>query len=113
MISPDGRDGSAVIRQDAIVHRLQLGAGDTLAHEVQPSRGVWLQLITGELRCGGKTLRAGDGVSTEDTGSLAILASQPSEALLFDLGPFAGRRGGVRASPAAAPPPPDSRPAFG
>ena len=91
VISPDGRDGSAVIRQDAIVHRLQLGAGDTLAHDVQPGRGVWLQLISGELRLGSETLRAGDGVSTEDAGSFAIAASQPSEALLFDLGPFAGR----------------------
>ena len=91
VISPDGRDGSAVIRQDAIVHRLQLGAGDSLAHDVQPGRGVWLQLISGELRLGGETLRAGDGASTEDAGSLAIVAGQPSEALLFDLGPFAGR----------------------
>lgn len=91
VISPDGRDGSAVIHQDAIVHRLRLAAGDALAHDVQPGRGVWLQLISGELRLGGETLRAGDGVSTEDAGSLAIAASQPSEALLFDLGPFAGR----------------------
>lgn len=91
VISPDGRDGSAVIRQDAIVHRLRLCAGDTLAHAVQPGRGVWLQLIAGELRLGGETLRAGDGASTEDAGALAIAASQPSEALLFDLGPFAGR----------------------
>ena len=91
VISPDGRDGSAVIRQDAIVHRLRLCAGDTFAHDVQPGRGVWLQLIAGELRLGGETLRAGDGASTEDAGALAIAASQPSEALLFDLGPFVGR----------------------
>lgn len=91
VISPDGRDGSAVIHQDAIVHRLRLGAGDSVAHTVQQGRGLWLQLITGELRAGGETLRAGDGVSTEDAGTVTLTANQQVEALLFDLGPFAGR----------------------
>ncbi len=91
VISPDGRDGSAVIHQDAIVHRLRLRAGESAAHTVQPGRGMWLQLITGELRAGGDTLRAGDGASTEDAGPLTLTANQPVEALLFDLGPFAGR----------------------
>jgi hypothetical protein len=91
VISPDGRDGSAVIHQDAIVHRLRLRAGESVAHTVQPGRGLWLQLITGELRAGGETLRAGDGASTEDAGTLTLTANQPVEALLFDLGPFAGR----------------------
>ena len=91
VISPDGRDGSAVIHQDAIVHRLRLAAGDSVAHTVQQGRGLWLQLITGELRAGGETLRAGDGVSTEDAGTLTLTANQPVEALLFDLGPFAAR----------------------
>jgi hypothetical protein len=91
VISPDGRDGSAVIHQDAIVHRLRLRAGESVAHTVQQGRGMWLQLITGELRAGGDTLRAGDGASTEDAGPLTLTANQPVEALLFDLGPFAGR----------------------
>jgi redox-sensitive bicupin YhaK (pirin superfamily) len=91
VISPDGRDGSAVIHQDAIVHRLRLRAGESVAHTVQQGRGMWLQLITGELRAGGDTLRAGDGASTEDAGTLTLTANQPVEALLFDLGPFAGR----------------------
>jgi redox-sensitive bicupin YhaK (pirin superfamily) len=91
VISPDGRDGSAVIHQDAIVHRLRLRAGESVAHTVQQGRGAWLQLITGELRAGGDTLRAGDGASTEDAGTLTLTANQPVEALLFDLGPFAGR----------------------
>ena len=88
VISPDGRAGSAVIHQDVIVHRLRLAAGDQLPHTVAPGRGAWLQLITGELQVGGQTLRAGDGASTEDAGVLQLVASQPVEALLFDLGPF-------------------------
>jgi redox-sensitive bicupin YhaK (pirin superfamily) len=33
LISPDGRDGSATIHQDAFVHRVRLAASETLEHE--------------------------------------------------------------------------------
>ena len=87
VISPDGREGSAVIHQDAIVHRLRLATGDSITHSNAVGRGTWLQLITGELRVGDQTLRAGDGISTEDAGVLAFHANSAAEALLFDLGP--------------------------
>ncbi|MCC6409967.1 MAG: hypothetical protein IT453_22625 [Planctomycetes bacterium] len=34
----------------------------------------------------GTALAAGDGASTEDAGTLVLAASEPLEALLFDLG---------------------------
>ena len=37
-------------------------------------------------------LRPGDGVSTEDAGTLTLTAKEPVEALLFDLGPAPARR---------------------
>ncbi len=86
VISPDGRDGSATIHQDAVVHRIRLGAGDSLAHEVARGRGAWIQLITGRLRVGDAVLEPGDGASTEDAGILTLGADEPVEALLFDLG---------------------------
>ena len=92
VISPDGRDGSARIHQDAIVHRLRLQAGDSIVHTAGADRGTWLQLITGELDANGERLRPGDGASTEDAGALTLTAKGDVEALLFDLGPFAARR---------------------
>lgn len=86
VISPDGRDGSAVIHQDAIVHRLRLAAGEAIEHQVGPGRGAWLQVIRGTVRANEHELRAGDGASTEDAGTLRIAAAAPVEALLFDLG---------------------------
>jgi len=85
VISPDGRDGSAVIHQDAIVHRLRLAANDAVTHEVAPGRGAWIQLISGKLTIGDTELSPGDGVSTDDSGTLTITATDPVEALLFDL----------------------------
>jgi len=87
VISPDGRDGSAVIHQDAIVRRLRLPAGTGTSHTVAAGRGMWVQLITGELQVGEQRLQPGDGVSTEDAGTLTLTARGDVEALLFDLGP--------------------------
>ncbi|MCK5942264.1 MAG: pirin family protein, partial [Planctomycetes bacterium] len=53
VISPDGRDGSAVIHQDAIVRRLRLADGDRIEHEVADGRGMWVQVIHGELQVDG------------------------------------------------------------
>jgi redox-sensitive bicupin YhaK (pirin superfamily) len=86
VISPDGRDSSARIHQDAFVYRLLLSAGTTVTHALAPGRGAWLQLARGKLTVAGTTLHAGDGASTESPGPLELTALEPSEALLFDLG---------------------------
>ena len=86
VISPDGRDGSATIHQDAIVRRLRLTDGDEVTHEVAAGRGAWLQVIRGDVHVGDEVLRAGDGASTEAEGPLTMRAAGDVEALLFDLG---------------------------
>ena len=85
VISPDGRDGSAVIQQDAIVRRLKLRAGEGTSHTVAPGRGMWIQVATGALRVGDVALAQGDGAHAEDAGTVAITATADGEALLFDL----------------------------
>jgi len=85
VISPDGRDGSATIHQDADIYRIRLKGGETVSHELKPGRGAWLQIAEGALSCNGVALRAGDGASTEQPGTLTLTASRPTEAILFDL----------------------------
>jgi hypothetical protein len=85
LISPDGRDNSATIHQDADVWRVRLEAGASVSHELLEGRGVWLQVTRGALTLNGESLKAGDGASTEDHGTLAITAVEAVEALLFDL----------------------------
>ncbi len=85
LISPDGRDGSATIHQDADVYRLRLKAGETVTHELKSGRGAWLQVVAGELAFNGAELATGDGASTETPGRLTFTAKRPAEALLFDL----------------------------
>ncbi len=85
VISPDGRDGSATIHQDADIFRLLLKAGEQVTHELLPGRGAWLQVARGKLTLDGAAIEAGDGASTETAGSLTLVATSDAEALLFDL----------------------------
>jgi redox-sensitive bicupin YhaK (pirin superfamily) len=85
VISPDGRDHSATIAQDADVYRLRLKAGESVTHSLRAGRGAWLQVIRGSITLNGKHLEAGDAASVEQDEMLNLTASADSEALLFDL----------------------------
>lgn len=86
IISPDGRGGSATIRQEAEVYRIRIGAGQKVGHDLAAGRGAWLHVARGSLSLNGVPLAAGDGASATDAGRLEMLADEPAEALLFDLG---------------------------
>lgn len=85
VISPDGREGSATIQQDAAIYRLRLQTGATLTHELRSGRGAWLQIADGEMSLNDTVLATGDGASTEVPGILQFRANRPTQALLFDL----------------------------
>jgi hypothetical protein len=85
VISPDGRDGSAGIQQDAEIYRILLEPGQSLQHEVREGRGVWLQIAEGSLVLNGITLSTGDAAATEESGTLTLTANSRTNALIFDL----------------------------
>ena len=86
IISSDGRDGSALIHQDADVYRVRLNPGEAVDHELRSGRGLWLQVISGPVRLNGEELFSGDAGSSEEVGRFEISAADADvEALLFDL----------------------------
>jgi redox-sensitive bicupin YhaK (pirin superfamily) len=85
VISPDGRDNSATIHQDVDIYRIRLKSGESVSHDLKHGRGIWLQLVSGNLSAAGTALEPGDAISTETAGLLDITASTDAEALLFDL----------------------------
>ena len=85
VISPDGREASATIHQDAFVYRIRLSAGQSVSHRLADGRGLWLQVISGRLSLQGVALEAGDGAATEQAGPVELRAAAAAEALLFDL----------------------------
>jgi quercetin 2,3-dioxygenase len=85
VISSDGREKSATIQQDTDVYRVRLQAGQSIQHEVATGRGLWLQLVHGEISANQTPLTAGDAISTDDAGIFNITATADCEAILFDL----------------------------
>jgi redox-sensitive bicupin YhaK (pirin superfamily) len=83
--SPGGRDGALAIHQNAEVFLGSLSDGDTLVHELGPSRHAWLQVMRGSVGVNSATLTAGDGAAISEEPVLTMLANQPSEIMLFDL----------------------------
>lgn len=83
--SPDGRDGSISIHQDAVVYQSLLRAGETLTYENPAGRYVWLQVARGRLEIHATAVEAGDGVAVSEEGKLVIKAHTEAELLLFDL----------------------------
>ena len=86
--SPDGREGSITIHQDAELRVALLSPGAEVRHALRPGRGAWLQVVRGAVKLGDETLEAGDGAAVEDESELVITgaAGEPhAEILLFDL----------------------------
>lgn len=85
LISPDGREQSATINQDAFVYRIKLKAGEKVTHDLKEGRGSWIQLVHGELTTNNVRLQMGDASFTEESGEISLSATEDAEALLFDL----------------------------
>jgi len=83
--SPDGRDGSLTIHQDAEVLLTSLAAGERVTHELAPSRHAWLQVLRGSVQLNEVPLATSDGAAVSDEPSLTVLATEPCEVMLFDL----------------------------
>lgn len=84
-VSPDGRDGSISINQDAEIWTALLSPGDEAMHELRDGRGAWVQVISGEVELNGTRLSGGDGAAVESVGLLELRALAASDILLFDL----------------------------
>jgi redox-sensitive bicupin YhaK (pirin superfamily) len=83
--SPDGRDGSLTIRQDASLYLGTLEAGRRVSHAVAPGRHAWLQLLRGAARVNGRAVGEGDGVAISEEPAVEVTSDGESEVLVFDL----------------------------
>lgn len=81
----DGRDGSIVIHQDAVLSAAVLKPGETVTYHPAPGRGVWLHVATGAVSVNGRDLWAGDAAAIEDESAVEVVGRQDGEVLLFDL----------------------------
>jgi redox-sensitive bicupin YhaK (pirin superfamily) len=83
--SPDGREGSVSIRQDASIYAAILGADDALEFPLQAGRIAYVHVARGALEVNGVALKAGDAVRIDDEALVKLGGAQDAEVLLFDL----------------------------
>jgi quercetin 2,3-dioxygenase len=87
LASPDGREGSLRIHQDAALFAARLSEGEKVEHTLGNGRSGWVQVARGAIRINGQALTQGDGAAISDEQRLELIgAARGSELLLFDLG---------------------------
>jgi len=83
--SPDAKDGSVKINQDARLYVTLLKPGEEVSHDFAKNRHGWLQVAKGSVEVAGQALTQGDGAAISDEQKLTIKGAKDSEVLLFDL----------------------------
>jgi redox-sensitive bicupin YhaK (pirin superfamily) len=83
--SHDGRAGSLTIHQDVDLYATALEPAESVSLVLRPGRGVWVQVVDGELSVNGERVRAGDGIAIGATDEIRIEAHERTEALVFDM----------------------------
>jgi redox-sensitive bicupin YhaK (pirin superfamily) len=83
--SPDGREGSVTIHQDAFVYAALLDGTDRAVHSPQPNRRAYVHVARGRLTVNGQPLEAGDALKATQTAEIVLEKGKDAEVLLFDL----------------------------
>ena len=83
--TPDRRDGSVAIHQDAIVFATLVDGADQVAHDLAPGRRAYVHVARGRVRINGQTLEAGDALKVADEPRIELDRATGAEVLLFDL----------------------------
>ena len=83
--SPDGREGSVTIHQDAFVYAALLDGAERATHKLQPGRRAYLHVARGKLTANDQPLEAGDALKAANTPEIALEKGEGAELLLFDL----------------------------
>jgi hypothetical protein len=85
LASPDGRDASVTIHQDAFLYAALLDGADRVVHTLRPGRRAYVHVARGRLTANGQALDAGDALKAVHAAELVLEQGRDAEVLLFDL----------------------------
>ena len=83
--SGSAKSNAVRIHQDVELFASDLGAEKSVEYVLERKRQNWLQIMRGNVRVNGESLRKGDGAVVSNEKGLMIQATERSEFLLFDL----------------------------
>ncbi len=86
LVSPDGRDGSLSINQNAFISRIKLEAGKQFGYEVySKGNGLFVIVIEGTASISGETLGKRDAATIKKAGNIAVAASANLDLLIVEV----------------------------
>tara|TARA_B100000614_G_C14394943_1_gene431263 strand:- start:268 stop:795 length:528 start_codon:yes stop_codon:yes gene_type:complete len=88
ILSPDGREDSMAIRQDADLRTLRLSEGKSVSYVSDSERrGYWIFVLQGAVQVGGEQLLRGDSLALTDVADLDFVqqGTEVAQVMLFDL----------------------------
>lgn len=83
--SPDGREGSVLIHQDAFIYAAILDGSEAASHALQSGRTAYVHVIRGAITVNGQALEGGDALKIGSASQVTLANAQDAEVLLFDL----------------------------
>jgi redox-sensitive bicupin YhaK (pirin superfamily) len=83
--SPDAREGSVTVHQDAYVHAGLFDGDERAVHTLAAGRRAYVHVARGKITVNGVALVAGDAAKIVDTSQVKLEHGDGAEVLLFDL----------------------------
>jgi len=83
--TPEGRDGSVTIHQDATILATLLDGAERVSHDVAAGRRAYVHVARGSVAVNGERLGPGDAVKLDGGARIALSDGDDAEVLLFDL----------------------------
>lgn len=83
--SPDAREGSVLIHQDAYLYASVLNGTETVTHTLANNRIAYVHVIRGQVDVSNITLKTGDALKIKDVSLIEFTNPNEVEFLLFDL----------------------------
>jgi redox-sensitive bicupin YhaK (pirin superfamily) len=83
--SPDGRDGSVRIHQNALIFSALVDGEERAEHNLADGRQAYAYVARGNVTINGEALNQGDALKIHDEHNVTIEQGKQAEVLLFDL----------------------------
>jgi len=83
--SPDARNGSVRIHQNALIFSALVDGAERLDYELTPGRKGYIHVALGDVTVNGQALHSGDAMKISNESKVVIADGKDAEILLFDL----------------------------
>lgn len=88
VLSPDGQDGSLIIKQETCVYAGIFDGSDSASLTLPLGRFAYVHLARGSLTVNGQRLDEGDGLKIRHANNIELSHGENAEVLIFDLRPM-------------------------